>query len=496
MSFYLHNGYRNDGTLNGGNDDEQITNVKKGEAQDTFDQTFSQFGNAPPQSSIRLIGKHLRSRYPSTLTIANLQDVYFADPVGFIAILEEVSPFFKSTIATASMMGTNGEFKFEVRSTSGDEIIPEKCEELRVFFNSQPISVGDINTLVGSLLKEIMFYADGIAFQGIGFPDDDGMMGYAYLKPFSTNSTNLGRNSSDEQGLYQRRSDGVIVELNMEHTFWQANEPTLSSPNGTYDMTSGLLEGISEIITSRDLRDGVRGAGSPVRLMRYDRDSLIKTAVETMGITIRAGAKIAQFVADQIKTIESYAKSRRHAETMVVAKDVEVINVEPANFQNVVPAIETLQIRTAASFGNHANLMGFGEATKSGLQYQLVAQRIDYKRSKVLKLLERFCEAHFLLKGEVVVVTIVAPQIHLGDELVEQNALQMIFMNAVMQYGLGLISREELSRKITGRSPKGEEKDGVLDALLKISASPGGLDNNSSQKTETSGGKNGKPAGK
>jgi hypothetical protein len=492
MSFYFNLPRNSDAA----NQDEHTT-AKPGEAESPIDRMFSPFtadGKAKAPDGVRLIGKHLQTRYPQRLTVSNLQQIYFRDPIGFIPILEEVSPFFKSTVQTAAMLATNGEFQFEVRV---DGVIAKDLSLLaEEFFENQPPSVGGVNQIVGTLLKETMFYSDGAAFQGVGYDGDDGSLGYDYIKPFSTNTTNLGVNKRGQEALYQRRSDGSVTELNMEHTFWLPNEPTLASPNGTYDMTSGLLEGISEIITSRDLRDGVRGAGSPIRVLRYDRDSLIKTAVETLGITIRAGKKIADFVKDQVLQLESYAKTRQQAETLVLSSDVGVENVQPADFRAVLPALESLNIRAAVSFGTHSNMLGFGDSTKSSLQYQMVAQRINYKREHIIRLLERFLEAHFLLQGKDVEAKIIAPEIHLTDELVKESTAQVRFLNELTKFAMGLTDRDTFSKSITGDFPKGTEVEGALEAILKVASTPGGNDKNGSSQANTTGGKPGKPPAK
>lgn len=488
-----------DNSYHEANDDELVSpgQVEKRDAESEIDRAvhnLSPIRDSTP--GIRLMGKHLASKHPQQLTIANFQNLYFRDPVGFIGILYEVHPLFKSTVDLAATMATNGNFRFEVRDKGG-MLVHEKGEELTKFFENQPLSVGNINTLVGTLYKELTCFADGCAFQAIGVPGDEtGEMGYSYIKPFSTNTTNLGQSASGEQKLFQHSLSGKLIELSAEHTYWQPYEPTLSSPNGTYAMSSGIMEALSEMISARDFRDGVRAAGNPIRLFHYDRDSMIKTAVETMGITIRAGAKIANFIAEQIKAIENYAKNRKNAEALVLAKDVVASNLQPSDFRMVIPAMESLLNRSSVSWNTFPNLLGHGDSTKQSLQYQLVAQRVSYNRDKVLRLIERVSEKHFLLMGSEVQVTLVAPKIHLTDELVAENTAQMHLLNTVFKYALGLISREELAHDVTGSSPTGPEIEGAIEAILKISTTPGGNDKNASSQADKTGGKSGRPPSK
>ena len=498
MSFYFKGGNNLSRYTSGDNGDTVVSkdSVEQRDAEGVFDRLISNFDGTNNsnfgQQNYRLLGKHLAIRFPQQLTIENLKQIYYRDPIAFIAVLHEISPFFKSTVDLYSLMATNGKFTINVRGEDG-KVDEKASKEAESFWKNQPLDVGSLSDFVGKMLLEFCFFADGCAFQGIGVTGDEtGELGYAYVKPFSTNTTLVGLSPTNEIGLYQRTRNGKTIELTMAHTFWQPHEPTLQSPNGTYAMSAGVIEGLAELITARDLRDGIRGAGSPVRLFRYDRDALIKTAVETMGITIRAGQKLAQFVKDQISTIESYAKNRRNAESLVVAKDVNVENVAPVDFNGVLPAIEHVTNRTANAWGTMPNMFGHGEATKQNLQYQLVAQRIDYKRAKVLRLIEKCTEQHFLLMGRVVEVEVVPPAIHLTDQLVAENTRQMKFLNELMRFGAGLIDNETFSRNITGESPAGTPLEGAIDAMLKV-AKPGGLDNNNSNQAEKTGGKTGKP---
>ncbi len=488
MSFYFNN---NNGVEKASNQDEIIGDsmVKQGNAEQRGDDIQP---NGYKLDGYSVIGKDSTISNPRNLSIEALQRLYYTNPIRFLRILGDISPFLSSTVTTVLRLAIgNGKFNITVREASGkNKILETESKEAKALFESQPRETGDLCVVIGKLLQEIMFWADGFAFEGTFAEDDeDGERGYNRLHLFSTNSTNLARNKAGKQVLLQKKKDGTFVELNEFHVYWQPNDPTVDCPNGKYALASALIEGFGELITSRDLRDGVKAAGNPSRVFTYDRDALFKTAIETLGLGIRSN-KVAEWVATQIGKLETYASKRKNAETMVVAKDVQVSNVQPANFGNVVPALETLWTRFAASLNSFNNILGFGESTKASLQYQLVATNIDCKREEVLRKLCEFLVMHFKLQGKEVIVEIDAPTIHLTDELVAQNTAQMRFLNKLMEYAMGLISREEFSTEITSHLPAGEEIDGALEAILKI-AKAGGNDKNDSKKTETSGGKTG-----
>jgi hypothetical protein len=487
MSFY----FNNSGIEKANNQDEIVSEsmVEKDHAELRGD-------NIQPSGyrleGYSIIGKDSSISTPKGLTVAALERLYFTNPIRFLKVLGDISPFLSSTVTTVLRLAIgNGKFNITVREASGkNKILEEESKEAKLLFDSQPKETGDLCVVIGKLLQEIMFWADGFAFEGTFAEDDeDGDRGYSRLHLFSTNTTNLGRDKNNKRVLVQKKKDGKLIELNEFHVYWQPNDPTVDSPNGKYALASALIEGFGELITSRDLRDGVKGAGNPARVVTYDRDGLFKTAIETLGLGIRSN-KVAEWVSAQVSKIETYASKRKNAEVMVVAKDVAVSNVQPANFANVVPALETLWTRFAASLNSFNNILGFGESTKASLQYQLVATNIDSKREEVLRKLCDFLVMHFKLQGKNVIVEIDAPTIHLTDELVAQNTAQMRFLNKLMEYAMGLISREEFSTEITSHLPAGEEIEGALEAILKIAKS-GGNDKNDSKKTESSGGKTG-----
>lgn len=443
---------------------------------------------------IRVIGKNSSFANPRGLDVSTLREKYLSDPVGFLQLLAEISPFLSGTIRTALHLAFGeGRFTITVRDEDG-QILQNETAEAIAFLNNQPLSVGKPKQFFGKLLQEMMFFADGAAFEGVGYSNDpDGSMGYAYFKPFSTNSLNIGVNALGEETLYQTRRDGTEKELRTPHIFWTPNDPSVNSPNGKYAMASGAIEGLGELLTARNLRDGVRAAGNPLRMIRYKRDAILRAALEAVGATLRT-KKVNDWIDAEIKKLETYAQERRSADTIVVADDVSAGNVEPADFRRVVPALESLWARSAISFGTFGTLLGFGEATKGSLQYQLVASYVASKRSEVFQLVEGGMDKHFILQGKIVHTTIEAPAVHLTDELVAQNAEQMKFLNALMRYAVGFDDYEDFCKAITGHKSRGKQIDNVIETLLKIAHS-GGVDKNDSRQTNKSNGTPGKNPG-
>jgi hypothetical protein len=406
--------------------------------------------------------------------------------------MAEINPFLKGVIGTTCQLAVgNGEFIFNVYDADG-KLQTEEVEELNTLFSSQTRKTGGIARIVEYLLCESMFFSTGIAMEAVfDTSDKDGKKGYRYLYPFFAETLHLATKvTTDEEILVQEQS-GKYVAMNENHVYWEPNDPRMYLPSGTLSMSSALIELFGDLLMTTSLRDGVRSAGQPIRIFRYDKTTIIERLRGVLNLLV-SSADFKTKLKAEVDEIRVEAEKAKNLEYIVTDKSTEVSHLDPADFAKVVPAVDVLQTRLASSLHTHKSILGFGNATtKASLDYQLSAGYIEWKRSSVLNFLERMCERHFLFQGKIRKVKITPPRIHLNEGVVEETIKEHAFYNALREYAVGAIDYETFCMRISGQKPAGQPLDGAIDALLKNSKG----DKNQSSNPSKSGGVGGKPAG-
>lgn len=434
-------------------------------------------------------------KYP---TIADLQKEIARDPENFaIRYLRKISPFASKVInATLDTAFADGEIAIAVYDKKGN-FVEKDTEELKTLFDSQAPDVGKLPEIATKLLLDFMYFGKGCCFEGV--TSDKRLGGYTALYPFSSRSIEFGqRDSSSDFGLYQEQLDpesGARVKkaLNAEHIYWTPNQPTIENPFGTSAIPAAMLEAFGEAIVRRDLKDGIQNAGNPTHVFKYDSGEIHKTAVEKLR---KKGNDLREYVLGQIQSLRDYAKKYRATDNVVVDTASSFERIPGGNFNGLESAIQMVWTALSASLNSFPAMLGFGDVSKTNINYQFFAGNVRSSRAKVQALLEAFGEKHFRLKGKVRTVCITFPTIHLTDEIVMENTMQLRIFNQIRLYLAGLISEDELSVQLTGKKPV---RPLDREMLIEIISASSPSDKNNSKKSggndtnDIGGGVTGKP---
>lgn len=433
------------------------------------------------------------SRYKS---IADLQRDIARDPIYFLQKhMRRISPFASKVINASLVLAfQNNDYEIIVYDESDkvDEVASKELEEL---FDNQPPDVGDLIGICTKLLLDYMYFGRGCCFEGVTSPEKLG--GYSRIYPFSSNTLELGKQNpdgSEEFGFYQEQyEDGALVQrkLSTMNIYWSPYQPTTFRPEGTSAIPSAALEVFGEAITRRDLKDGIQNAGSPTHVFKFDSAEFQKTAVEKLK---KRGTEISNYVQGKIQELKEYAAKYRSTDNAVIDAASDLERIKAGDFGGLEPAIQMIWTALSASLNSFPELLGFGDTTKTNIQYQMFAGSVSSGRSKVVELLEKFGERHFRLRGKIRRVEVVLPTIHLTDELIIENTFNMKIMNRAVLLALGAITEDEFSIQLTGTKA---QKPIDMEVLKEVIKATGTTDKNGSKQTgkdntQISGGKPGK----